>query len=394
MPRSAAPLVLLLASLVACPDPAEKDGDADGYTPADGDCDDTKPAVNPAATDIVGDGIDQNCDGVDGTDVDGDGSASPTSGGDDCDDADAGRFPGNPEVANDGIDQDCDALELRDQAVTAAAAPPLDLLFVMDDSGSMAEEQGWHAAGAEGLIDTLAGLGIDFHIGVVSTDMDNASRRGRLVAGPDGTRWVDGSTTDPAEALGQRLTLGTNGSADEKGLAAAYAAIQTRGGTDNAGFRRPDAHLAIAVVSDEQDYSDESTVTGFVPWLSGASAAGASFHFNGQGPGTTCGSNYDVGTRYLDVVQAVGGVFADLCTNNTETFLSGLVDHVTQASNALAISPAPVADTLRVFVTSGGEERELATTEYRYRADAGVLTVLIELNEGDTIRATFLTAEF
>ena len=37
-------------------------------------------------TDIVGDGIDQNCDGLDGTDVDGDGFASVASGGDDCDD--------------------------------------------------------------------------------------------------------------------------------------------------------------------------------------------------------------------------------------------------------------------------------------------------------------------
>ena len=33
------------------------------------------------------DGIDQNCDGVDGMDMDGDGYASQVSGGDDCDDS-------------------------------------------------------------------------------------------------------------------------------------------------------------------------------------------------------------------------------------------------------------------------------------------------------------------
>jgi len=49
------------------------DDDGDGYSEAEGDCDDGNSAVNPAATDMVGDDNDQNCDGVDGTDSDGDG---------------------------------------------------------------------------------------------------------------------------------------------------------------------------------------------------------------------------------------------------------------------------------------------------------------------------------
>jgi predicted outer membrane repeat protein len=64
------------------------DADADGWTSCAGDCDDGQTSFNPAATDIVGDVFDQNCDGVDGTDFDGDGFASLASGGDDCDDTD------------------------------------------------------------------------------------------------------------------------------------------------------------------------------------------------------------------------------------------------------------------------------------------------------------------
>jgi serine protease len=41
------------------------DGDDDGYTVADGDCDDGDPAIHPGATDIPGDGIDQDCSGAD-----------------------------------------------------------------------------------------------------------------------------------------------------------------------------------------------------------------------------------------------------------------------------------------------------------------------------------------
>ena len=41
------------------------DEDHDGY-PAGEDCDDHDPSIHPGAPDPKGDGIDQNCDGVDG----------------------------------------------------------------------------------------------------------------------------------------------------------------------------------------------------------------------------------------------------------------------------------------------------------------------------------------
>jgi len=64
------------------------DADSDGWSAADGDCEDTDPNISPTATDIAGDGVDQNCDGADGVDADGDGYASEASGGEDCDDMD------------------------------------------------------------------------------------------------------------------------------------------------------------------------------------------------------------------------------------------------------------------------------------------------------------------
>ncbi|HJN72627.1 MAG TPA: MopE-related protein, partial [Myxococcota bacterium] len=57
---------------------------------------------------MVGDGGDQDCDGIDGTDADGDGYAADWSGGEDCDDEDEATYPGAEEVPSDGIDQDCD----------------------------------------------------------------------------------------------------------------------------------------------------------------------------------------------------------------------------------------------------------------------------------------------
>ncbi|MCB9779909.1 MAG: SUMF1/EgtB/PvdO family nonheme iron enzyme [Alphaproteobacteria bacterium] len=88
-------------------DPDHTDDDGDGFSEAEGDCDDADPNVSPTASDVAGDGADQNCDGVDGTDSDGDGFASAASGGADCNDSAAEIHPGAAELWYDGVDQDC-----------------------------------------------------------------------------------------------------------------------------------------------------------------------------------------------------------------------------------------------------------------------------------------------
>ncbi|MEO0606521.1 MAG: MopE-related protein, partial [Myxococcota bacterium] len=72
------------------------------------DCDDDDATVFPGATEIVYDGVDQDCDGASDFDADGDGIDSDAFDGDDCDDTDATVFPGAEEVFYDGVDQDCD----------------------------------------------------------------------------------------------------------------------------------------------------------------------------------------------------------------------------------------------------------------------------------------------
>lgn len=84
------------------------DADADGYTVAGGDCDDTRSWINPGVTEHPTDGVDNDCDGqIDGTfvvaDADTDGSPDWL----DCDDANDAVFPGAWEIT-DGLDNDCD----------------------------------------------------------------------------------------------------------------------------------------------------------------------------------------------------------------------------------------------------------------------------------------------
>ena len=106
--------------------PADYDNDLDGVGEAAGDCDDDDPTVYPSAPEIVGDGLDQDCNGFDqiacylDTDEDGYGTVLAYFEGDgppctaataesdgDCDDADTTINPGQPDFCDD-IDQDCD----------------------------------------------------------------------------------------------------------------------------------------------------------------------------------------------------------------------------------------------------------------------------------------------
>lgn len=78
------------------------DGDGDGFTSCR-DCQDQRPDIHPGAADLC-DGTDQNCDGIDGTDRDGDGFSTCAG---DCNDGDRRINPAMVDLC-DGIDNNCD----------------------------------------------------------------------------------------------------------------------------------------------------------------------------------------------------------------------------------------------------------------------------------------------
>jgi len=115
-------LVWTAWGLVACTGVTQDDEpvnisdiDMDGFSSAQGDCDDQNPDVYPGnPNDVVGDGIDFNCDQSDGIDNDGDGDPSQGSGGGDCNDEDETISSEAEEIGWDGIDQDCDGEDQYD----------------------------------------------------------------------------------------------------------------------------------------------------------------------------------------------------------------------------------------------------------------------------------------
>jgi MYXO-CTERM domain-containing protein len=86
------------------------DHDSDGF-PACEDCDDFDSSRKPGAEDPWYDGRIQDCTRTSDYDQDGDGFDAATAGGDDCDDTSVSIHPGQTDVAGDAIDADCDGVD-------------------------------------------------------------------------------------------------------------------------------------------------------------------------------------------------------------------------------------------------------------------------------------------
>jgi hypothetical protein len=275
---------------------------------------------------------------------------------DDGSDVDAGN--------NSGIDAEIPAAE---------QCRKMDLIFVVDDSGSMAEEQGNLATNFPMFAQTLnsytisTGEQLDYRAGVTTSGVtamvtiqppqipgfpplppivqNQTGDDGRFRTTSGMPRpWLERNDPNMTQTFAQIANVGTSGPGLEMQLRAAELAT-----TANAGFMRDDALLGIVVITDEDDCSRRTTsftsagdgcatngdvVTPVIDFVNifdttkGDRGRWAAAIIAGQ---TNCTSSFgdaDEGIRLKQFQQAAGtnAVFGDICAGNLQTALTQALD--------------------------------------------------------------------
>lgn len=217
----------------------------------------------------------------------------------------------------------------RCEVVDQLVQPPTtraDMLFVIDNSGSMADNQANLRRNFVLLADYLQHQTIDFQVGVITTD--SATLRGTpsvIYAGDD----------DPVAEFDRNANVGTSGSGSERGFQQAQLALSPPLVTGaNMRFLRPDSALELIFVSDEEDQSS-GTVDSYLAFFRSLIGPGRVSRVRvsaivgdvPSGCDNTTG-DADPGARYVQAVRATNGVFGSICNpsfaNTLETIGRGI----------------------------------------------------------------------
>jgi hypothetical protein len=137
--------------------------------------------------------------------------------------------------------------------------PQVDILFVVDNSGSMSTHQSNLIKNIDLFTNAfLKNSILDYNIGVLTSDMCDFGGGdycgGELVA-KGGYPFVNRKTPNASFVLKTNLNLGINGSGTEMFFDPVYTALTTNLNTTNKGFYRPNSTLLIIFVTDAEDQS-------------------------------------------------------------------------------------------------------------------------------------------
>jgi hypothetical protein len=221
----------------------------------------------------------------------------------------------------------------------------IDVLWVIDNSGSMATSQNHLAENFPRFIQNFSEKKYDFRIAVTTTD----AYRGRFTPAAlskrnlrpslKGELFLTPQSENLVENFIHMALVGINGYGDERAFQSIEDVLTHPG---NSEFRRSDAYLAIIILSDEDDFSNPTTAfldpnydhPSITPvsyyhnllteFSGGASLFGVySISILTDSCRTSLEDNFTerkVARRYHELVQLSGGVNASLC----EDFSSSL----------------------------------------------------------------------
>ncbi|MFY7992538.1 MAG: hypothetical protein ACOVP4_04520, partial [Bacteriovoracaceae bacterium] len=225
----------------------------------------------------------------------------------------------------------------------------LDVLWVVDNSGSMGDEQDALGRNFDAFISEFIQRDVDFKMAITTTD-PRSNRQGVMVTGSDSLLTSQMAQNNPLKFMDDfknLIKVGVSGSGDEQGLAGA-SAFKNR--YQNS-FFRDDAYLAIVIVSDEEDSSPNS-VTSYISNLQSLKSNSGFVKVYSIVDLDNSNTGYGIKTgsqRYQQASDLTSGTKAEIHNDFYQTLLN-MGESIINLLDSFALASSPVAGTLQVFV--------------------------------------------
>lgn len=279
------------------------------------------------------------------------------------------------------------------------SAGKVDILWIVDTSNSMSEEQSYLATNFNAMITALNDAGHDFQTAITTTDICQDTMpaaledrvcpadyggspathlRGSFV-GTAGRKVLKRGDADLVSKFNTYVSQGVDGSGFEHGLKAAQMAVAKSLSGENEPLVRSGAFLAVIVVSDEQDdgiglsqtdaynghnfYSEGYTRFRFteddmITYLRGVKGNGK-FSVSAITPtrlanGALCAAPHtapaEEGTQYILAAQKSGGIAQSICDTNWNASLARIGLDLDSQISQVVLPSTPKVDTIVVKV--------------------------------------------
>ena len=216
--------------------------------------------------------------------------------------------------------------------------PVLDILWVVDNSGSMRSHQTNLSANIGSFMGAFIASGADYNMAVITTDSWSFSSI------------VTPYSADPEGEIASLVVTGIMGSAHEKGIEMAVDSLSNSSAAGPGGaFFRADAKLVVIFVSDEPDHSlpDWSS---YLTFFDSLKPAGDFLPYGVIGDYPAGCGTAQFGAGYWDLIDHYGGSWYSICASDWGVQLQDLAGEVTGRRTFRLDEPDPIKETIEVHV--------------------------------------------
>jgi len=254
---------------------------------------------------------------------------------------------------------------------TSQSDRKIDIMWVVDNSGSMGDEQQSLADNFDVFIRDFIVRGTDFRMGITTTDTSRPSTAGATVPGSfESLTAIQANANEQAfiSNFKNKIQVGTRGSGNEKGLEASELFIN-RYKTE---WMRDDAYLIVVYVSDEEDQSPKTKEEYLAALQASKTNAGyvKAYSIVNTVPcqsanGLTCGFE-----RYGYQSEQTAGTVADI-KSNFAGVLQDIGDSIINLLDTFPLANDPIVGTIEVRVNGVVQASGWSVTGRQLKFDAG-----------------------